>query len=134
MTIRAMAGNALDAEKSWTTQMKRRAAEISTALEIKGAEIMLEEKSIPLTKPERQSHLTRQKWAEGLIQQLPKDHDGRNSWLLNHGVSDEAETIRSRRGLKRCARCHEVMKREIEPDGCEDFSCPMQDPDDRSFV
>lgn len=27
------------------------------------------------------------RWAEGLIRQLPTDHDGRNSWLLNHGSS-----------------------------------------------
>ena len=26
-------------------------------------------------------------WAEGLIRQLPTDHDGRNSWLLNYGSS-----------------------------------------------
>lgn len=27
------------------------------------------------------------RWAEGLIRQLPVDHDGRNSWLLNYGSS-----------------------------------------------
>lgn len=25
------------------------------------------------------------RWAEGLIKQLPENHEGRNSWLLNHG-------------------------------------------------
>lgn len=34
------------------------------------------------------------RWAEGLITQLPKDHDGRNSWLLNHGVGPESDRIR----------------------------------------
>jgi hypothetical protein len=31
------------------------------------------------------------KWAEGLIRQLPENHDGRNSWLLNHGSLDIKE-------------------------------------------
>ena len=48
------------------------------------------------TKAEVQSNHDRQRWAEGLIQQLPKDHDGRNSWLLNFGVSKEAVGIRAR--------------------------------------
>ena len=51
-------------------------------------------KVIMLTKHEVQSGSTRQKWAEGLILQLPTDHEGRNSWLLNYGVSDEAKFIR----------------------------------------
>lgn len=46
--------------------------------------------SIPLTRHEVQSGSTRVHWAEGLIRQLPEDHDGRNSWLLNYG-SDAAE-------------------------------------------
>ena len=46
--------------------------------------------SIPLTPHEVQSGSTRVDWAEGLIRQLPEDHDGRNSWLLNYG-SDAAE-------------------------------------------
>jgi hypothetical protein len=33
-------------------------------------------------------------WAEGLIRQLPSSHEGRNSWLLNYGVSKEAFTLR----------------------------------------
>jgi hypothetical protein len=33
------------------------------------------------------------KWAEGLIQQLPEHHNGRNSWLLNFGQSREAKII-----------------------------------------
>lgn len=41
--------------------------------------------SIPLTPAEIQSKLSRVRWAEGLISQLPADHEGRNSWLLNYG-------------------------------------------------
>ena len=39
---------------------------------------------------------TAQKWAEGLISQLPDTHDGRNSWLLNYGAGEEAEKIRAK--------------------------------------
>jgi len=37
------------------------------------------------------------KWAENLIVQLPAGHDGRNSWLLNHGLTAEAVDIQDRR-------------------------------------
>lgn len=40
---------------------------------------------IHLSKAEIQSGLDRVKWAEALIRQLPDNHDGRNSWLLNYG-------------------------------------------------
>lgn len=43
-------------------------------------------KVIELTPIEIQSGLTRVKWAEALIRQLPEDHDGRNSWLLNYSA------------------------------------------------
>lgn len=33
-------------------------------------------------------------YAERLIKQLPMNHDGRNTWLLNHGVSEEAFELR----------------------------------------
>ena len=54
---------------------------------------------IKLTKSEIQSDHNRQRWAEGLIEQLPADHDGRNSWLMNFGTSEEAEKLRKERGL-----------------------------------
>lgn len=54
---------------------------------------------ITLTKAEIQSGTDRQKWAEGLIAQLPTSHDGRNSWLINFGESEEARNRRSSRGL-----------------------------------
>lgn len=34
------------------------------------------------------------KWTEGLILQLPETHDGRNTWLLNHGRGEEAVKLR----------------------------------------
>ena len=35
------------------------------------------------------------RWAQGLIEQLPVDHDGRNSWLLNFGIGDESDWLRT---------------------------------------
>jgi hypothetical protein len=55
---------------------------------------------IRLTRAEVASNLDRQKWAEGLILQLPASHDGRNSWLMNYGAGEAAETLRAARGLK----------------------------------
>lgn len=45
--------------------------------------------TIKLTPAEIQSGLDRVRWAEGLILQLPENHDGRNSWLLNYGTDKE---------------------------------------------
>ena len=50
------------------------------------------------TDAEKQSGFDRVKWAEGLIRQLPTNHDGRNTWLMNYGVSDDAEALRKTRG------------------------------------
>lgn len=41
--------------------------------------------SVVFSASEIQSGLDRIRWAEGLIRQLPENHDGRNSWLLNYG-------------------------------------------------
>lgn len=49
----------------------------------------LEKHSIQLKPAEIQSGLSRVRWAEGLIRQLPGDHDGRNSWLLNYAEITE---------------------------------------------
>lgn len=38
---------------------------------------------------------SQRKLAQGLIEQLPRDHDGRNSWLLNHGVGHESDWLRA---------------------------------------
>ena len=59
----------------------------------------LNERFIKLTGAELQSGSDRVNWAEGLILQLPKEHDGRNSWLLNYGTSEEAVALREKRGL-----------------------------------
>lgn len=40
--------------------------------------------TITLSPAEIQSGHDRVRWAEGLIQQLPADHEGRNSWLMNY--------------------------------------------------
>jgi hypothetical protein len=57
-------------------------------------------KKIKLTKVEIKSKLSRQNRAEGLILQLPNDHGGRNSWLLNYGIKEEAQKLRKEKGLK----------------------------------
>jgi len=56
-------------------------------------------KTIELNRAENISGLNRVKWAEGLILQLPVEHEGRNSWLLNYGIGDEAVLMRKERGL-----------------------------------
>lgn len=55
---------------------------------------------IQISKTEVQSGLDRVRYAEGLISQLPKDHDGRNTWLLNFGIGEEALELRSKRNIK----------------------------------
>lgn len=51
------------------------------------------------TTAEINSNYDRVRWAEGLILQLPENHDGRNSWLLNYGTRDEAKLLRLMGGL-----------------------------------
>ncbi len=45
-----------------------------------------QEHSIALSAAEIQSGLSRVRWAELLIRQLPESHEGRNSWLLNYAT------------------------------------------------
>lgn len=52
-----------------------------------------------LTASEVQSGHDRQRYAEGLILQLPAGHDGRDSWLLNYGTGETARQLRAKRGL-----------------------------------
>jgi thymidylate synthase (FAD) len=47
-------------------------------------------KLIRLSGHETQSGLDRVRAAEGLIEQLPYNHDGRNTWLMTYGVKQEA--------------------------------------------
>lgn len=51
------------------------------------------------TAAELQSGMDRHKWAENLILQLPVEHNGRNSWLLNYGRGDFAKKLRRDREL-----------------------------------
>jgi hypothetical protein len=51
--------------------------------------------SIHLTEAEAKSGFDRVRWAEMLILELPKTHEGRNAWLLNFGSGDEATAIRA---------------------------------------
>lgn len=55
---------------------------------------------IKLNEAEIQSGYDRVSYAENLILQLPSDHDGRNTWLLNYGISKEAKKFRKSMGLK----------------------------------
>lgn len=55
---------------------------------------------IKLSKHEIQSNSTRVQRAEDLIMQLPSTHEGRNTWLLNYGVRDEAATRRELLGIR----------------------------------
>lgn len=54
---------------------------------------------IILSAMEIQSGVNRIKHAEGLISQLPENHSGRCTWLLNYGVGDEALKRRMNRGV-----------------------------------
>lgn len=54
---------------------------------------------IILSNSEIQSGFSRVTYAERLISQLPSDHDGRNIWLLNYGVGEEAIELRNKRNL-----------------------------------
>jgi len=67
---------------------------------------------ILLSDAEIESGLNRVQRAEALILQLPADHDGRNTWLLNFGVDIEARRRRGMRGIcwdhmRRCAKSYE---------------------------
>ena len=51
--------------------------------------------AIYLSKAEIESGLSRVKWAELLIKQLPEEHEGRNSWLLNYGGEKWTQMIKA---------------------------------------
>lgn len=69
------------------------------------------------TPVELQSNFDRQAWAEGLISQLPKTHDGRNSWLLNYGRGEEADKLREARGLPWSVEYQAVFPKHIHAAG-----------------
>lgn len=68
-------------------------------------------RAIVLTDAEKQSGLDRVRFAEGLISQLPRTHDGRNTWLMNYGVGDEAQSLRQRRGLGWDPECEAALSK-----------------------
>lgn len=55
---------------------------------------------IKLSKFELQSGLNRVRYAENLILQLPDTYEGRNTWLINYGISKEAKKLRKKRNIK----------------------------------
>lgn len=57
------------------------------------------DRRILLNNVEIQSGLSRVSLAEQLIKQLPSNHNGRNSWLLNYGVDEEAIQLRIERQI-----------------------------------
>ena len=61
---------------------------------------MKKTKKIKLTKAEIQSGLNRQQHAELLILQMPKSHEGRNTWLLNYGIKEQAQLLRIKNNVK----------------------------------
>jgi len=56
--------------------------------------------TIRLSKAEIQSGLSRGRFAEKLILELPNNHEGRNTWLLNFGVGEFAQSLRNDKGLE----------------------------------
>lgn len=54
-------------------------------------------------------------WAEGLIVQLPDTHEGRNSWLLNHGKGDEAMRVQEHHAMRLSHVVTQSDRRETLP-------------------
>ena len=55
--------------------------------------------TIKLTAAEIAVCCNRVELAEGLIEQLPLEHDGRQLWLMSYGVGTEAHALRKARGM-----------------------------------
>ena len=81
---------ALEIRKSFCALHSGLSADESQA---KGQKTKNQSEVIHLNKAEIQSGLNRVKWAEALIRQLPENHDGRNSWLLNYGFQNNDASI-----------------------------------------
>lgn len=56
--------------------------------------------NIKFNRAELQSGFDRVRFAEALVLQLPNHHAGRNTWLLNYGLSEEAKALREGRGIQ----------------------------------
>ncbi len=68
----------------------------------------MSERYIKLSEAELQSGLDRVTHAELMIAQMPRDHGGANTWLLNYGKGTRGVDLRERHGVKfieqtRCA-------------------------------
>ena len=70
-------------------------------------------RTILLSETEVQSGLDRVKWAEGLIQQLPESHDGRNSWLLNYGQSKQPPPLAAAPEANPCPGCKQILPHKV---------------------
>ena len=55
---------------------------------------------IHLTGAEEQSGYDRLTFVEDLVRQLPENHEGRNSWILNYSNREDANKMRADRGIK----------------------------------
>ncbi len=66
--------------------------------------------AIQLTKAEVQANYDRVRWAEGLIEELPRDHEGANSWLLHYGTGRRAVEIQTQHLERQQAKHREVKK------------------------
>ena len=75
--------------------------------------------SIRLKGHEIESGLNRVKHAEGLIEQLPEDHDGRNTWLLNYGTGSEAINKRENNLRGANADLWDTVTESLAPEPCE---------------
>lgn len=53
-----------------------------------------------LNNVEIRSGVSRIAHAEKLITQLPINHEGRNTWLLNYGIMEEAKNFRKNKNLE----------------------------------
>lgn len=56
-----------------------------------------------------------QTWAQGLIEQLPAGHQGRNSWLTTYGAGPEAERLRDDHPTYRKTRPAVVPPKGVTP-------------------
>ena len=65
-------------------------------------------------------------WAAGLIRQLPANHDGRNSWLLNYGNDEDKKEVQNRFSGEAGTTSTAAPEGEICP-GCGEIHTPEQE-------
>jgi hypothetical protein len=79
----------LKSKDTWGSSIREAKEDVIKALEEALKQEPVSNNYICLTEAEIQSGFTRVQWAEALIKQIPKHHEGRNSWLLNYGRGQE---------------------------------------------